>query len=76
MAELGGWSISQQEMCDISDIDTQNNYPENDGFNFGEISGIDGKLLFLCCLLYTSLIYLPVIKVNRFSWSLAVFKLN
>lgn len=45
MADSGSWPISQQEMCDISDIETLNNYPETDGFNFAEISGIDGKQL-------------------------------
>lgn len=48
MAESRGWSMSQQEMCDLSDIDAQNSYPENDGFNFGELTGIDGKQLFSC----------------------------
>jgi hypothetical protein len=40
MANSGGWTNSQQQ--EMSDFDSADNFPSGDGFNIGELSGMDG----------------------------------
>jgi hypothetical protein len=55
MANSGGWANTQQQ--EMSDFDNGDNFPTGDGFNIGELSGLDGTYDDIgLCIRYTEII--------------------
>lgn len=65
MANSRDWGIPQQQ--EMSDFDSANNFSPGDGFNIGELSGMEGTydlVLYVCCSEKGNLQHTPTITVR------------
>jgi hypothetical protein len=65
MANTRAWVSSQQQ--EMSDFDSTDNFPPGDGFNIGEMSGMEGTydlVLCVCCIEKRNLKHTPTYSVR------------